>query len=65
MNLSRVLAENLRKRRGEMTQRDFAKKAGISKTSLDRIEKGEQNVTLSTLQQLMKSLKCKPSDLLE
>ncbi|MFQ5563585.1 MAG: helix-turn-helix domain-containing protein [Parvularculaceae bacterium] len=65
INLRRNLAENLRKRRGKLTQSKFARKAGITQPSLNRIEQGEQNVTLDTLQRICERLKCKPSDLLD
>ena len=61
--LATRLGENLRARRGDMTQLAFAKKLGISKSSLNRIEIGEQNVTLETLEVLCRRLKCEIDDL--
>jgi transcriptional regulator with XRE-family HTH domain len=58
MKLEERLAKNIRRRRGTMTQNEFSKKLSISQSTLDRIEKGEQNVTLKTLDLLMKKLKC-------
>lgn len=52
------LAMNIRRRRGDISQRAFASKLGISQSTLARIENAGQNTTLSTLEQLMKSLKC-------
>ncbi len=52
----------LRKRRGEMTLPAYARKLGISSSSLHRMEMGEQNVTLTTLERLLKRLKCNPAD---
>lgn len=44
--------------------RDFAKKVGLSKTSINRIENEEQNVTVDTLEHLCKKFKCSTKDLL-
>ncbi|MCB1532749.1 MAG: helix-turn-helix transcriptional regulator [Alphaproteobacteria bacterium] len=63
MSLARRLADNLRKRRSGKTQEVFARKLGISRVSLTRIENAEQNVSLKTLQQLCKALKCDIGDL--
>jgi DNA-binding Xre family transcriptional regulator len=40
----------------------FARKLGISSSSLHRMEMGEQNVTLKTLEHLLKRLKCDVND---
>lgn len=58
------LADKMRHRRGGLSIRDFAKKTGLSKTSLQRIENEEQNVTIDTLEHLCKKFKCEPGDLL-
>jgi len=63
MDLARRLSDNLRKKRGLKTQEVFARKLGISRVSLTRIENCEQNVSLKTLQQLCKALKCDIGDL--
>lgn len=47
-----------------MTQRDFAEKMGTTQATINRIEQGEQNVTLDTLYLFCKKLRCKPNDLL-
>ena len=57
-SLQKQLGQFLRKRRGEMTLPVFARKLGISSSSLHRMEMGEQNVTLKTLEHLLKRLKC-------
>jgi len=46
-----------------MTQDAYARKLGISRPTLNRIEVAEQNVTLKTLEQLTKALKCDIGDL--
>ena len=45
-----------------MTLPAFARKIGISSSSLHRMEMGEQNVTLTTLERLLKRLKCNAAD---
>ena len=51
------LGKRLRELRGEEPQLQFAKKLGISKSSLNRMELGEQNVSLKTLDTLCRRLK--------
>jgi DNA-binding Xre family transcriptional regulator len=61
-SLQKQLGQYLRKRRGEMTLPAFARKLGISSSSLHRMEMAEQNVTLTTLERLLKRLKCNVAD---
>ena len=63
MNLSAKLAHRLKVQRGQQTQGEFARKLGISRATLNRLESATQNVTLNTLEQLTKSLKCSIGDL--
>lgn len=63
MTLAEELANNLKKRRGEMTQDAFARKLGISRPTLNRLESVSQNTTLKTLEKITKSLKCDIGDL--
>jgi len=65
MGLAQKLAKNLRKRRQDMPQGAYAKKLGISRPTLNRLENANQNVTLATLEQITKSLKCDIGDLFE
>ena len=62
-SVQKQLGQYLRQRRGEMTLPAFARKLGISSSSLHRMERGEQDVTLKTLKLLLKRLKCKTSDM--
>ena len=48
LSLRKQLGQFLRKRRGDMTLAQFARKLGISTSSLQRLEIGEQNVTLDS-----------------
>jgi DNA-binding Xre family transcriptional regulator len=61
-SMQRQLAQFLRKKRGEMSYPAFARKMGVSSSSLHRMEMEEQNVTLKTLQNLLKRLKCSVTD---
>jgi transcriptional regulator with XRE-family HTH domain len=63
--LQRQLGRYLRQRRGRLSLPAFARKMGISSSSLQRIEMGEQNVTLKTLELLLKRLKCRWSDVFD
>lgn len=65
MSLADNLAKNLRTRRGELTQEQFARKLGISRATLTRLEGGYQNTTIKTLEQICKSLKCNVCALFE
>ena len=61
-SMQKQLGQFLRQRRREMTLSAFARKLGISSSSLHRMEMGEQNVTLTTLERLLKRLKCSTAD---
>jgi transcriptional regulator with XRE-family HTH domain len=63
--LARQLGVFLRKRRGDLTYVQFARKVGISDSTLHRLELGEQNVTLKTLEQIMDRLNVKISDVFD
>jgi len=43
----------------------FTRKTGISSASWHRMEMGEQNVTLKTLQHILKRFKCGVSDIFD
>lgn len=62
-SLAEKLARNLKSRRGQQTQEVFARKLGISRATLTRLENAAQNTTLNTLEQLTKSLRCEVGDL--
>jgi DNA-binding Xre family transcriptional regulator len=63
--LQKQLGCFLRKKRGAMSYPAFARKLGVSSSSLHRMEMGEQNVTLKTLEHLMKRFRCSLSDLFD
>jgi DNA-binding Xre family transcriptional regulator len=61
--LQKQLGQFLRKKRGKLSYPAFARKIGISSASLHRMEMGEQNVTLKTLEHILKRYKCGVSDI--
>jgi transcriptional regulator with XRE-family HTH domain len=64
-SLQKRLGQFLRKQRGPLSLTAFARKLGISSSSLQRMEMGEQNVTLKTLELLSKRLKCGISEVFD
>jgi transcriptional regulator with XRE-family HTH domain len=64
-SLHRQLSQFLRKKRGNMTYPAFARKLGLSSSSLHRMEMGEQNVTLKTLEHILKRFRCSASDIFD
>ena len=61
--LATRLGRRLQELRGEESQLQFARKLGVSKSSLNRMELGEQNVSLKTLDTLCRRLRCDVSEL--
>jgi transcriptional regulator with XRE-family HTH domain len=62
-NLDRQLASFLKKQRGSLSYADFSKKAGLSHTTLHRIERGEHHLTLSKLETVTEKLKVRLRDI--
>ncbi len=56
--------KRLRAQRGA-TQEELAKKTGLTRVHIARLEAGQHDPTLSTLQKLAKALKVKLPDLLK
>jgi DNA-binding Xre family transcriptional regulator len=63
--LAEILAQNLKSRRSDLTQDAFARKLGISRPTLTRLESAAQNTTINTLEQIAKALRCSVCDLLK
>jgi transcriptional regulator with XRE-family HTH domain len=61
-NFDRQLARYLRKERGSLSYADFARKVGVSHTTLHRIERGEHHITLDKLETILGRLKIKLKD---
>lgn len=60
--LDKQLSQFLHKRRGQMTYARFSRLAGLPPSTLHRLENGTQSLTLKKLEQVLKRLKCKVSD---
>lgn len=65
MTPAEILAQNLKARRGQLTQGAFARKLCISIPTLSRLERASQNITINTLEQIAKALRCNVCDLLK
>jgi len=63
--LAKQLAQFLRKQRGDLTFQQFSRKTGISDSTLHRLELAEQNITISTLEQLSDRLKCTVGEMVD
>jgi len=62
------VAQRLAKQLGtflRLTYQQFSRKLGISDSTLQRMEVGQQNVTLKTLEQICDRLKCDVGDLFQ
>jgi transcriptional regulator with XRE-family HTH domain len=60
--LDKKLAKFLREQRGEMTFAQFSKKIGLPPSTIFRLERCEQSITLGRLNQVMERLKCSMDD---
>jgi len=65
--LRAVLAGNLRKYRlaQDITQERLAELAGLHRTYVGSVERGERNISVDNIEALAKALKVPPSSLLE
>ena len=61
-SLRKQFGKFLHDSRGELTLRDFSRKAGLSRSTLQRLEQGDQNLTLDTLETVLKKLKVSLKD---
>jgi transcriptional regulator with XRE-family HTH domain len=57
-----IVAENIKSRRGSMTQEDLAKKAGVSRTVVQRAESG-LSIQFDNLLKIARALSVEPADL--
>jgi transcriptional regulator with XRE-family HTH domain len=51
--------------RSALSQADLADRAGLARTTVVRLEKGDPNSTPTTLRKLARALRVKPAELLE
>jgi transcriptional regulator with XRE-family HTH domain len=61
-SLDQKLARFLRQQRGTQTFAQFARKLGVSGSTLHRIENGQQSATLQRVQQFLRALHCDYED---
>jgi transcriptional regulator with XRE-family HTH domain len=66
IQLRRVLAENVRRLRAakELSQEELAHDCGLHRTYVGSIERGERNITISSLEVIAKALGVSVADLL-
>jgi transcriptional regulator with XRE-family HTH domain len=62
MSLDRQFAAFLRRRRGEMTFAQFSRKTGLPPSTLFRLENGQQSITLTKLNGVLRRLKVRARD---
>ena len=55
--LDRQFSDFIRKARGDQTFTKFARKVGVSESTLHRLEQCQQSVTLGRLDQILRRLK--------
>ena len=65
MDAAKTVQRKLREAQGELSQRAFAKKLGISLGSLSRLRNSPENVTLSTLEKISRAFGVTPAQLLD
>jgi transcriptional regulator with XRE-family HTH domain len=65
MDLAKIVHRKLREAQGELTQRAFAKKLGISVGLVARLTTAPENMTLATLRKISQALHVTPSQLLD
>ena len=65
--LRRTVADNVRRLRTELdlSQESLAAEAGLHRTYIGAIERGERNLSLDNIERLAKALKVEPSSLLD
>ena len=61
--LDKQLADFLRRTRGQQTFAQFSRKLGLPSSTLYRLERCEQSITLGRLHQIMSRLKCGLADI--
>ena len=65
IDIAKTVHRKLREAQGELTQRGFARKLGISVGLVARLTTAPENMTLSTLAKVSRALHVAPSQLLD
>jgi transcriptional regulator with XRE-family HTH domain len=65
MQAAKVIQRKLNEAQGELTQRGFAKRLGISLGSLARLRNSPENVTLRTIERICRAFAITPSQFLD
>jgi transcriptional regulator with XRE-family HTH domain len=60
--LDKKLAKFLREQRGDLTFAEFSKKVGLPPSTIFRLERCEQSITLGRLDAVLRKLKCSLAD---
>jgi transcriptional regulator with XRE-family HTH domain len=65
-SLRRIVADNVRRKRLELrlSQEGLAAEAGLHRTYIGAIERGERNLSLDNIERLARALKVSPAELL-
>ncbi|MCI0419325.1 MAG: helix-turn-helix domain-containing protein [Acidobacteria bacterium] len=66
-NLRKVFARKLRHRRLQLgiSQEELAELAGLHRTYVSSVERGERNISIDNIERIAAALKLQPSSLLE
>jgi transcriptional regulator with XRE-family HTH domain len=66
-NARKLFARNLRHRRLQLgiSQEDLAELAGLHRTYVSSVERGERNISIDNIERIATALKLEPASLLE
>ncbi len=65
MDSAKTLQRKVREMKGELTYRAYAKKLGLTLSTLNRLLNSPHNATLSTVDRISRALHVTPSQLLD
>ncbi len=65
MDSAKTLQRKLREAQGELTYRAYAKKLGLTLSTLNRLLNSPHNATLTTIDKISRALRVSPSQLLD
>jgi DNA-binding Xre family transcriptional regulator len=64
LKLRRLVARNVKRLRGAISQKELGQRCGLNEKYISNIEQATQNITLANLETLAKGLGCLPHELL-